>query len=1309
MSKSQPQLPSRSPSPWPYNTSRGEDAELVFIATQAFRDRNYSDAVDTLKRLSALRSHRDPRVLHNLAVAEYYVGKDGRSESNDDGRGSMNTGCEGEIMGEGKQNGSISSLLESINRVLGSLSSSSPVTHSSDVGAGEGLSVAGQDVINNTYGPTLSSSSTTSASSTLGSVTPKGSARSSPSRSQTPTPQQQKQHRDPLLAIDDDVCGSGEDDDGPLPPLPPPPVSDTAVAVYNKAVVFFNTHRYREAQMLLEPLVVSHASKSSGGIGVSGGSGTGGGWNPGSAVGGGRNINIQKIGTAENDMDRLDDVVLIRMALLLADIYLALGFPGPTQEMVVIIEDKLESLVSPTFPSLFLPPVSVSGPSAGGALSASSSLISRQTSVDTLGRSRRDSGEDEVGEITRRKTANADILSVGSVKRQLSTSRSTQRSVSVEGSDTGGEASGGEDFTISRLTPSPDRWDRLDNNVGRRSVSRGRKPSEDWLSAGSGRSAASTPTPGISSAAIPDVSDVPIFDPTSIRTTLGLIKARIHLMENSLKHAKREIKSFTEGRQVDTDTPSEFPAAAPKDDGVAPCSVDVIRPNLTAYSLRAHFEYLRLNYRKAFKRLNDARRQQQMQVSQLRSKMDDSNSLAHNEKKVEGQRQQMIQLEQHQFYDKYYYNNLGCLHFHERKYMASALFFSKALQVNQAHLDYMARESGSSVDGPLGDTSSSLLANLFDVSPVITYNVGLQFLLARKFDIAYRCFKNVVHGFERQQLLLQQQSRNTAARGAGNSDDGGHEERKGPDGAVSLVGTMLAVPAALAWLRLGECCIGAHVAKKQDGNYRKPIVEVGHHRVGVIHFHRSPTSISSSTAALSGSTPWNQLYKAPEEDDNSDFRKPSLKYAEQCFRKCLSSLGSMRREHEALKDQEKTQGSGGNSRKSSMQSDKQPPLQSQQDRQHTHTHTSHRLHSADVRAIRSAALVGWSYVSLEMGKPVVALAMARQVLVGNRLGERAAHHHHHHHHHHHRHSVGASSGAANGKKRRKSFGKTRSGSAGSTSYISAGGDDGDVSMVEDGPSKGVDVSGGDVLQTGAKREGCFEELRESWFLETRSLAYLYASQALALLQNPKEAAQLLSAMETDLRDPISWLRSTSSGATTPDERSITSTSSSIVNSSAILSKNSFSSFSSTTSSLSMVSSTSTLDEHSSVVSPGPELGAGQRIPDGIVGLTKLARANVLCIDAVLSSESTADLPAHLLADTARDEGLAEAEKLLLEYLTAEAPEDEEEHERTQRAEVLKEDRRRLYWREATGLLSWVRLARGQRSKSLEVMTGNIVK
>jgi tetratricopeptide (TPR) repeat protein len=83
-----------------------------------------------------------------------------------------------------------------------------------------------------------------------------------------------------------------------------------------------------------------------------------------------------------------------------------------------------------------------------------------------------------------------------------------------------------------------------------------------------------------------------------------------------------------------------------------------------------------------------------------------------------------------------FYNNLGVLAFHRRKFAVASLYFLKASQENQK-----LRQSISSHVST--DSRRHLPESVVDISTDVTYNMGLQMLMLGQFEGALRCFQDV--------------------------------------------------------------------------------------------------------------------------------------------------------------------------------------------------------------------------------------------------------------------------------------------------------------------------------------------------------------------------------------------------------------------------------------------------------------------------------------------------------------------------------------------------------------------------------------
>lgn len=84
-----------------------------------------------------------------------------------------------------------------------------------------------------------------------------------------------------------------------------------------------------------------------------------------------------------------------------------------------------------------------------------------------------------------------------------------------------------------------------------------------------------------------------------------------------------------------------------------------------------------------------------------------------------------------------FYNSLGVLAFHKRKFAVSSLYFLKASQENQ-------KLRQSTWPQVLSDSRKCLPESVPDISTDVTYNMGLQMLLLGQFESAVRCFEEVL-------------------------------------------------------------------------------------------------------------------------------------------------------------------------------------------------------------------------------------------------------------------------------------------------------------------------------------------------------------------------------------------------------------------------------------------------------------------------------------------------------------------------------------------------------------------------------------
>jgi CCR4-NOT transcription complex subunit 10 len=167
---------------------------------------------------------------------------------------------------------------------------------------------------------------------------------------------------------------------------------------------------------------------------------------------------------------------------------------------------------------------------------------------------------------------------------------------------------------------------------------------------------------------------------TDLEFRIHLYRARALLMCHQLKASKKEIKSALEIFQRS------------KSEGSSKSASDKVR-NESALYLKANFEYLRQNYRKALKLL----------------------SSCHSSGSGEGADAAMSALTKQ---GPMYFNNVGCVHHKMGKYHAALSFFSKALKQIEA-----------GEVGPIG------------VAEEVRYNCGVELLLMGNPEKAFECFQ----------------------------------------------------------------------------------------------------------------------------------------------------------------------------------------------------------------------------------------------------------------------------------------------------------------------------------------------------------------------------------------------------------------------------------------------------------------------------------------------------------------------------------------------------------------------------------------
>lgn len=169
--------------------------------------------------------------------------------------------------------------------------------------------------------------------------------------------------------------------------------------------------------------------------------------------------------------------------------------------------------------------------------------------------------------------------------------------------------------------------------------------------------------------------------PEEVRGALNLYKAKLALMARMSKSSKREIKT----------------------------TLNACAQNTTGLFLKSNLEYLRQNYRKAIKLLNN---------SCQRSDRDPNVSAL-------------------------YFNNMGCIHHLMRRHTAACFYFTRALQENDALY------SGADKSAAPGH-KISLPAFACDRRCEIHYNKGLQLLLSSRPEQAFASFQESLHLLHRQ-------------------------------------------------------------------------------------------------------------------------------------------------------------------------------------------------------------------------------------------------------------------------------------------------------------------------------------------------------------------------------------------------------------------------------------------------------------------------------------------------------------------------------------------------------------------------------
>ena len=193
------------------------------------------------------------------------------------------------------------------------------------------------------------------------------------------------------------------------------------------------------------------------------------------------------------------------------------------------------------------------------------------------------------------------------------------------------------------------------------------------------------------------------ISPDEVRGALNLYKAKLSLAGDASKSSKREIKT-----------------------ALAAC-----KPDTTGLFLKCQLEYLRQNYRKAIKLLNNScqpKGEKDLAVAAL------------------------------------YFNNMGCIHHCMGRHAAAAFYFTKALAEND-HVYATAPREGSGV---------ALPAYACDRRAELAYNRALQHLYGGRPEAAFHDFHGAVALMHRQPRLWLRMGEACAAahsKGAGAATD----------------------------------------------------------------------------------------------------------------------------------------------------------------------------------------------------------------------------------------------------------------------------------------------------------------------------------------------------------------------------------------------------------------------------------------------------------------------------------------------------------------------------------------------------------
>lgn len=178
------------------------------------------------------------------------------------------------------------------------------------------------------------------------------------------------------------------------------------------------------------------------------------------------------------------------------------------------------------------------------------------------------------------------------------------------------------------------------------------------------------------------------------RPMLSVFKTRCLVMMKSMKACKREIKQL----------------------------MNVQSSNTSVVFLKANFEYLRGNYRKAMKMLGSG--------PQMYTDKGECLTVMH-------------------------YNNLGCIHFHLRKHNLGAFYFRKALQENEnvvremrRSTDQQNRQHGGDQGAPKSLSGRPLHCLGMSRHFELMYNMGIQLLHCGKAMPAFECLIEAVQIYQ---------------------------------------------------------------------------------------------------------------------------------------------------------------------------------------------------------------------------------------------------------------------------------------------------------------------------------------------------------------------------------------------------------------------------------------------------------------------------------------------------------------------------------------------------------------------------------